>query len=191
MKRRIPAFGVFAALIGAAVILAAWPALAASKHNKHENRRDYYARQRLANIQLQLEKYSVKFGTNAGGDNDYPATIAELADKMDYKMPLNPYIFTSDVPLHQVEDNAFETAGIVYKPMKNGSGQILGYQLGIFGDDPYGGQDLFDGDKVDWSKLYLDQSAKRDGKPEGLILLLASWPSSWTKDDVRAALNEG
>jgi len=191
MNRRILILGIVASLVGAAVIAIAWPASAGSKHNKHENRRDYYARQRLGSIQLQLEKYSVKFGIKAGGDNDYPATIAELADKMDYKMPLNPYIFMSDVPLRQVEDNAFETGGIVYKPMKNGSGQIVGYQLGIFGDSPYSGQDLFDGDKVDWSKLYLDQSATRDGKPEGLILLLASWPSSWTKDDVRAALSEG
>jgi hypothetical protein len=190
MKKRMITLGVAAALTGVALALAAWPSSAESKHNKHEYRRDYYARQRLHDIQVQLEKFAVKYGLNAGGDNDYPGTIGELADKMDYKLPLNPFIWDQQVPLHQVDDNAFEPGGIVYKPLKNGSDQIVGYELGIFGDRPNGGEDLFEGASVDWSKLYLDQNMKRDGQPEGLILLLSSWPGSWTVNDLRAALND-
>ena len=136
------------------------------------------AKQALHSVQLAAERWSI--------DNDgaYPPDIDTLVEEGYIYMPLNPYYGVVPGATMRIEVCApgeFKPGGIVYMPFtipdRFGEG-LVGYQIGILGDDPDGGIDAGAAIDGEWSFYpFLEQPTNPDGIPDGFIMVLGSGPS--------------
>jgi len=118
----------------------------------------------LHTVQLGVERYYVDHGA-------YPLLLSESVDYISV-MPENPCL--PGERMRQVSPEEFYPGGIVYHPFSLDGEVIDHYFLGVFGAKKDGGKDLFlTGDRIHWVGDYrFWPDRKRDGKPEGLIMLM-------------------
>jgi hypothetical protein len=137
------------------------------------------AKEALHSVQLAAERWSVDDVKGA-----YPPDIQTLVKEGYIYMPLNPYYGVVPGATMRIEVCApgeFKPGGIVYQPFtmpeKSGDG-LVGYQIGIFGDDPDGGIDA--GATIDgtWRFYdFLEEPKNPDGISDGFVMVLGSGPS--------------
>jgi len=107
----------------------------------------------------------------------YPDTIAELQEEMNYKLPFDSIgllYFTGIQRMQVVEVGKYKPGGVVFESHSEYTSQVDAYYLGIYGLNPNGGKDYFHG-KPNWDNVY-EKDEARDGKREGLILVLREPP---------------
>ena len=141
------------------------------------------AKEAAFQMQIAVERYSV--------DNDvYPPNLQTLIKEGYTYWPLNPYAeFDPSAPkrVMQVQPGEFTPGGIVYFPYEfpgyEGKG-LSAYYIGIYGAAPNGGSDVGAMTPEGWRFYWFGKelpapdgfAIERDGKPDGIIVLLDSGP---------------
>jgi len=132
---------------------------------------DKEAKYNLHRTQLALERWAADNPTG-----EYPADLyAVLEAGYLTEWPDNPYLpFRKMLPT-KVED--FVPGGIIYVPYEHpyARGGFSAYYLAAYGAVPASGLDLFAG-PANFNLPQNKWQIQGDGRPEGIIILLASYP---------------
>jgi len=129
----------------------------------------------LYTLQEHLEDYK-------GANGYYPDHLADLEELEGYHLPMDPVsVLTFHAPrkLREVKLGDFTPGGLVYYSYIKYGERVDAYYLGAYGFNPHGGRDCFRG-SPSWNNTY-DEDEMRDGKPEGLIMLLTEPPRVFTE----------